>query len=120
MRRHYTPASLPLLHTGLGKPFELAAFALHYCRASLLLQFKGRNIFVLLTVLGETEAAAKAKKAEDKASAKEAKDKAKEDAAEEKRQSQILEAGDNPMAESDEEGEGDEDEEAPDLNLGGL
>eukprot|EP01045_Picozoa_sp_COSAG04_P028818 COSAG04_NODE_4573_length_2008_cov_8.534835_4_plen_54_part_00 len=48
------------------------------------------------------------------------KDKAKEDAAEEKRQSQILEAGDNPMAESDEEGEGDEDEEAPDLNLGGL
>ena len=63
---------------------------------------------------------AKAKKAEDKAAAKEAKDKAKEDAAEEKRQSQILEAGDNPMAESDEEGEGDEDEEAPDLNLGGL
>eukprot|EP01045_Picozoa_sp_COSAG04_P018076 COSAG04_NODE_1645_length_6065_cov_12.892558_2_plen_97_part_00 len=71
-------------------------------------------------VLGETEAAAKAKKAEDKAAAKDAKDKAKEDAAEEKRQSQILEAGDNPMAESDEEGEGDEDEEAPDLNLGGL
>ena len=73
---------------------------------------------VRAAVLGETEAAAKAKKAEDKASAKEAKDKAKEDAAEEKRQSQILEAGDNPMAESDEEG--DEDEEAPDLNLGGL
>ena len=61
--------------------------------------------------MGETEAAAKAKKAEDKAAAKEAKDKAKEDAAEEKRQSQILEAGDNPMAESDEEGKGDEGDE---------
>ena len=77
------------------------------------------SVLTVSCCLGQTEAAAKAKKAEDKAAAKEVKDKAKEDAAEEKRQSQILEAGDNPMAESD-EGEGDEDEEAPDLNLGGL
>ncbi len=97
---------MPLLHTG-----KLSSLLSSFAKVCFCLQ--GAKHFrpadcVRAAVLGKTEAAAKAKKAEDKAAAKEAKDKAKEDAAEEKRQSQILEAGDNPMAESDEEGKGDE------------